>query len=360
LSLKGLCTTYVSGEVDDASMLDNVCKGMYQLVFFTPEMIINCRKWRKKAFVIDEAHCVKKWYIYIKITFITILKSNMFPTVYRGESYRPVLRRVGEVRSLIPLHVHIMALTATATKTDRTDICKVLGMRNPYILSRCPNRQNLIYSVGSFESVSTTFKQFAARLKQEKNIFPKTIIYVRSYDMCADIYLFLKSQLQEQFTQPVDAPDLPEFRMVEMFTSLIEDSHKSQILSGFKDGHTLRVVVATTAFGMGVDCQDVRQIIHVGLPDDIASYIQESGRAGRDNLPAMATLLQARIYHKVGDDIKGYSVNISECRRLALFKDMDNYEQQSDGIRCMCCDVCCKTCTCGVCQSRHSFFCVFD
>ena len=66
----------------------------------------------------------------------------------------------------------------------------------------------------------------------------------------------------------------------------------------------LRVLVATIAFGMGVDCPDVRQIVHVGPPDDISSYVQETGRAGRDGLVSVVTLLQARVWHHIDDDIK--------------------------------------------------------
>ena len=76
------------------------------------------------------------------------------------------------------------------------------------------------------------------------------------------------------------------------------------------------LLIATVAFGMGVDCPDVRQIVHIGLPDDIGSYIQETGRASQDGQVSMVTLLQARIYHKADKDIKLYVA--SKCRRNAL------------------------------------------
>ena len=100
-----------------------------------------------------------------------------------------------------------------------------------------------------------------------------------------------------------------------MFTSVISCSLKSTILSSFKSNTQLRVVIATIAFGMRVDCPNVRQIVDVGPPNDIGSYIQETGRAGQDGQLSMVTLLQARTYHQIDDDIKRNLSNSSQCRR---------------------------------------------
>ena len=70
---------------------------------------------------------------------------------------------------------------------------------------------------------------------------------------------------------------------MDMFTSLTENIHKQRILTLFTNERNLRVVIATVAVGMGVDCSNVRQIIHIGLPDDVCNYIQETGQAGRDD-----------------------------------------------------------------------------
>jgi len=167
----------------------------------------------------------------------------------------------------------------------------------------------------------------------KRNQFPKTIIYGRTFGICADIYLYLKKCLGVAFTYPQDAPDLPDFRLVEMFTSVTECKHKSKILELFKTKSSLRVVVATIAFRMGVDCPDIRQIIHIGVPDDTGSYIHEIGRAGRDGLLSVATLLHSRVYHKVDEDIKMYAANSTDCRRKVLFGDMDNYVHVDVALR---------------------------
>ena len=78
---------------------------------------------------------------------------------------------------------------------------------------------------------------------------------------------------------------------MDIFTSVTDQSQKDGILDAFTRDSQLRIVIATIAFGMGIDCPDVRQIVHIGLPDDIVSYIQETGRAGRDGQLSLATLL---------------------------------------------------------------------
>ena len=158
--------------------------------------------------------------------------------------------------------------------------------------------------------------------------------------MCADIYLYLKERLGSSFCFPQDAPDLPDFRLVEMFTSVTESEQKSKILKLFKGNSSFRIVVATIAFGMGVDCSNIKQIIHVGLSDDIGSYIQETGRAGRDGSVSIVTLLQCRSFHQIDNDIKMYVANSTDCRRKVLFKDMDNYVHVQVSFKCLCCDIC--------------------
>ena len=78
---------------------------------------------------------------------------------------------------------------------------------------------------------------------------------------------------------------------MDIFTSVTDQSQKDGILDAFTRDSQLRIVIATIAFGMGIDCPDVQQIVHIGLPDDIESYIQETGHAGRDRQLSLATLL---------------------------------------------------------------------
>lgn len=90
---------------------------------------------------------------------------------------------------------------------------------------------------------------------------------------CSDLYLFFQHMLGREFTEPPGAP--PLFRLVEMFTSCTDHDIKDQIISSFTKTSPLRIVCATIAFGMGVDCPDVRVIMHLGPTDDVESYIQK-------------------------------------------------------------------------------------
>ena len=285
-------------------MKKKVQTGAFQLVFFTPELLIENNRWRKvlmsdvyatrlKAFVVDEAHTVSKWYVtlltlsymsphsqlYARLRRLFYNHETLF--LHRGKTFHVALDRIGEVRSILPPGVCVMALTATATRTLRYAVSATIGMRNPFIVAIPPCKRNMMYSVSTLVSVEETLKPVVDRLRKERTAMPRMIIYGRSFGMCADVYLFFRSQLGEQFTEPTDAPDVAEFRLVDMFTSVTDPPHKDHIIRTFAKNSCLRIVIATIAFGMGLDCPDIRQVVHVDLPDDIESYIHPAYWTGR-------------------------------------------------------------------------------
>lgn len=185
---------------------------------------------------------------------------------------------------------------------------------------------------------------------------PRTIIYCQTQDKCAQLYLFMKFLLKEERVEPVGAPDLPEFRLFDYFTSAIHASVKDGILKAFlQPTSPLRIVIATIAFGMGVDTPNIQYVVHWGPPEDIEQYLQATGRAGRDGKVSHAVMLFNKGLKRHADEsmVKYCESNI--CRRKALFDNFDTYTCTSRTQGCMCCDLCSVSCVCGNCEHQQLF-----
>ena len=135
-----------------------------------------------------------------------------------------------------------------------------------------------------------------------------------------------------------------------MFTAVTDEEVKSQIIHSLTSPSSnapLRIVCATVAFGMGIDCPDIRQVIHWGTPEDADLYVQEIGRAGRDGNQALRLLIKTRrSYHKINNSMIAFQNNSTVCRRCTLYSNMDNYKHEVFARSCLCCDVCALSCTC--------------
>ena len=154
---------------------------------------------------------------------------------------------------------------------------------------------------------------------------PRTIVFCRRYSECALMYSLFRNALETNFTEPPGAPNLVKYRLVDMYTKCTEASIKEDIVSEFSkaDGR-LRIIIGTIAFGMGLDSTDVRQIVHWGPSHDIESYVQETGRSGRDGFMANAVLFFGSGDSKNSSQLMiDYCNNTSVCRRKLLFCDFD-------------------------------------
>ncbi len=177
---------------------------------------------------------------------------------------------------------------------------------------------------------------------------PGTIIYCRSsYTDCANI---IKSYFSIYSTNPPGSSDIPGFWLTDAFMSCTEEVVKDKIVELFTTESCLRVVVATVAVGMGINCHDVWQVFSFGLPSDIESYVQEVGRTGRDGLPSLATLIKKKSDRRYIEKEMMTYVNFTSCLRDALFFNFDDYSRSFTGPLCMCCSICSKVCMCSACH----------
>lgn len=241
----------------------------------------------------------------------------------------------------------MMALTATAVVSTRRKVIASLNMVDVYIVSRNPRKNNITYIVkkkpDDFADILSPIVDDVLENKRKAN---RVIIFCRNFHDCAEIYQYFKLKLKKFLYYPFTAPALSKFRLVDMFTSITEEEVKRNIIANFTAHDGLcRVVIGTIAFGMGLDSPNVRTVIHWGPSTDIESYVQESGRAGRDGHASTAIMYykdnELSAARHVSEGMSAYLRNTNKCRKEILFRDFDQSVSQDEPLeQPICCDVC--------------------
>lgn len=182
-----------------------------------------------------------------------------------------------------------------SAKSSHTKILQSLRMVRPTTICASPHKKNVLYTVHRKPTLEEFVGGLVDFLKRLRTSMPRTIIFCKRYRECAHIYSIFEQSLRTEFTDPPNAPNLVKYRLVDMYTKCTEASIKEDIVTEFsKPNGRLRIVIATIAFGMGLDCADVRQVVPWGASHDIESYIQETGRCGRDGYTANAALFHSK------------------------------------------------------------------
>lgn len=343
LTSLGLKAAYVGAE-QQPEVLQDVEEGKFMFVFVSPESTLATERWRNAlesdtyqtnliGVAVDEVHCVTEW---------GTTGSNKNRT-----AFRLWYSRINEMRSLLN-DIPFIALTATASQKSKERIFELLEFVSPKEISESPNKVNVRYCVQKLANslpVIENFRCLIHELIHKGKGSARTIIYCQTVKQCSHLFRMFELELG---TSLYDGERSPKNRLVEMMHSGSPVSVKNHVLDQFEDNSkSLRILIATIAYGMVVNCKGVTRVIHFGPSKSIEAYMQESGRCGRNGEQSDALLLYNGINVKAADsDIKSY-INATTCRRELLMKHFGVKTSNSENpTGHMCCDICAESCQC--------------
>lgn len=299
--------------------MNAIRRGEVKILYVSPEGLVSTKimdllhdvRVKVSCITIDEAHCVSEW----------------------GHDFRPEFLEIASIRRQFPEAV-CLALTATATAQVQQDIVSNLGLKNPTVLISSFNRPNIFLDV---RPKRDSVRQVVECIR-------------RHWDESGIIYCFSRKQV-DSLTQTLLELG---YSALNYHAGLSDEERKNHQNQFIRD--QVQIMVATLAFGMGIDKPNVRFVIHYDLPKSLEQYYQEIGRAGRDGLPAEAMLLYSggdifKIRHFFTDSadpekaetllqaMAGYASS-RECRRKTLLRYFGETYIEDESQKNCCCDIC--------------------
>ena len=255
-------------------------------------------------------------------------------------------RNIGELRSLVPKVVNMMVLTATASFNTCKIIQDSLCMHDFSAIVKIPNRLNIKYMLTLKCSYAEAFDPLIDSIIQNGMKAEKSIIFCSSYNDAVSVLEYIASKLGEHDLVTVEGNVV-----CDIFTASSHIDDKERILREFTERNScLRIIVATSAFGMGIHAPGIYHVLHWGPPKTIEEYVQESGQGGRDGKHAIATMFYARCdiggAHPPSPLVISYCNNKTTCRRELLMTVFDVTACNKPSPIHLCCDICWSTCSC--------------